>query len=344
MHLALLLALLALPAGFANAEVSNVFQSGELVRASEINQNFDDLQAAINKIPAGPAGPAGKSGPVGPMGATGPQGLRGETGPSGPIGPTGITGPQGPPGDIGPAGPTGAQGAQGPAGATGPQGSRGDTGPAGPTGAQGPQGPAGVQGPAGANPLGNLSCTQDQIIQWNAAASPPAWVCADMPGGDEYSGRVWVYKGDVVGLAVGTDKLFVKFGSKVYYVGDISSYENNGLFLNYSVFYETNNCTGSAFLAPNLPSQKYPYVSTARLGYDGGSPSWFVRNVSIQNTTSVDLRSQSSFNTVNGLSCRAYVTTRNMYRATSIGAPPSGWSNGSASGQGSISDWSMEFR
>ena len=203
-----------------------------------------------------------------------------------------------------------------------------------------------MTGPAGAdgvNPLGNLSCAQDQLIQWNAAASPPAWVCADMPGGDEYSGRVWVYQGDVVGIAVGTDKLFVKLGSKVYDVGVISSYENIGLFLNSAVYYETNNCTGSAFLAPNLPSQKYPYVSTARLGYNGGSPSWFVRNVSIQNTTSVNLRSQSNFSTVSGLSCGAYVTTRNMYRATSIGAPPSGWSSGAASGQGTISDWSMEF-
>ena len=54
MHLALLLALIVLPTGFAHAEVSNVFQSGELVRASEINQNFDDLEAAIAKIPAGP--------------------------------------------------------------------------------------------------------------------------------------------------------------------------------------------------------------------------------------------------------------------------------------------------
>lgn len=350
MHIALLIALLALPTGFADAEVSNVFQSGEPARATEINQNFDDLEAAIDKIPSGPAGPAGKVGPVGPMGATGPQGLRGEIGPAGPAGPIGAIGPQGVQGEIGPAGPTG------PIGDTGPQGPRGDigpAGPAGPTGAQGPQGPTGTQGPAGltgpagadgVNPLGNLSCTQDQLIQWNAAASPPAWVCADMPGGDEYSGRVWVYQGDVVGIAVGTDKLFVKLGSKVYYVGVISSYENTGLFLNSAVYYETNNCTGSAFLAPNLPSQKYPYVSTARLGYNGGSPSWFVRNVSIQNTTSVNLRSQSNFSTVNGLSCGAYVTTRNMYRATSIGAPPSGWSSGAASGQGTISDWSMEFR
>ena len=43
MHIALLIALLALPAGFADAEVSNVFQSGEPARATEINQNFDDL-------------------------------------------------------------------------------------------------------------------------------------------------------------------------------------------------------------------------------------------------------------------------------------------------------------
>ena len=95
MHIALLIALLALPAGFADAEVSNVFQSGEPARATEINQNFDDLEAAIDKIPSGPAGPAGKVGPVGPMGATGPQGLRGEIGPAGPTGPIGPIGPQG---------------------------------------------------------------------------------------------------------------------------------------------------------------------------------------------------------------------------------------------------------
>ena len=95
MHIALLIALLALPTGFADAEVSNVFQSGEPARATEINQNFDDLEAAIDKIPSGPAGPAGKVGPVGPMGATGPQGLRGEIGPAGPAGPIGAIGPQG---------------------------------------------------------------------------------------------------------------------------------------------------------------------------------------------------------------------------------------------------------
>ncbi|MDH5516109.1 MAG: 5'-nucleotidase C-terminal domain-containing protein [Gammaproteobacteria bacterium] len=87
-----------------SAAVTHTFSSGDVIRASDMNDNFNDVVDAINTISLTP-GPAGPAGPAGPTGATG------ATGPAGPAGATGATGP---------AGPTGATGATGPAGADAP--------------------------------------------------------------------------------------------------------------------------------------------------------------------------------------------------------------------------------
>ena len=72
----------------ADTQVPHVFEDGEVISATEFNQNFDTLESAIDNIPAG---------------ATGPQGPQGETGPAGATGATGATGPQGIPGEDTPA-------------------------------------------------------------------------------------------------------------------------------------------------------------------------------------------------------------------------------------------------
>jgi hypothetical protein len=64
-------------------------------------------------------------------------------------------------------------------GIQGPQGVQGPAGPQGPVGAQGAQGPQGIpgktgaQGPAG---VGDLGCTTNQIIKWDASAGK--WLCS----------------------------------------------------------------------------------------------------------------------------------------------------------------------
>ena len=94
----------------ADTQVTHTFKDGDVIKAEEFNRNFDDLEGAIDSIPAGATGPAGPAGPDGPAGPAGP---------AGPDGPAGATGPDGPAGATGPAGP---------AGATGPAGPKGDTG------------------------------------------------------------------------------------------------------------------------------------------------------------------------------------------------------------------------
>ena len=90
--------ILASAAVRADTQVPHVFEDGEVISATEFNQNFDTLESAIDNIPAG---------------ATGPQGPQGDTGPPG---------PPGPPGDDGDDGADGADGATGPAGPTGAAG------------------------------------------------------------------------------------------------------------------------------------------------------------------------------------------------------------------------------
>ena len=69
--------ILASAAVRADTQVPHTFEDGEVISATEFNQNFDTLETAIDNIPAGATGPQG------PQGATGPQGPQGDTGPSG---------------------------------------------------------------------------------------------------------------------------------------------------------------------------------------------------------------------------------------------------------------------
>ena len=71
----------------ADTQVPNFFTDGTPAKASEVNANFDALEAAIDAIPEGPAGPAGAKGDTGADGAdgrwpTGATGADGATGPS----------------------------------------------------------------------------------------------------------------------------------------------------------------------------------------------------------------------------------------------------------------------
>lgn len=68
----------------AQTQVPNDFQAGTPARATEVNENFDALEAAIDQnttaisqIPAGPEGPQGEIGLQGPQGVQGPQGPAG---------------------------------------------------------------------------------------------------------------------------------------------------------------------------------------------------------------------------------------------------------------------------
>ena len=58
----------------ADTQVTHTFKDGDVIKAEEFNRNFDDLEGAIDSIPAGATGPAG------PAGATGPAGPKGDTG------------------------------------------------------------------------------------------------------------------------------------------------------------------------------------------------------------------------------------------------------------------------
>ena len=84
--------ILASTAVSADTQVPHTFEDGEVISATEFNQNFDTLESAIDDIPAGATGPQGPQGEQGPAGATGPQGPQGEQGPAGPQGPAGAAG------------------------------------------------------------------------------------------------------------------------------------------------------------------------------------------------------------------------------------------------------------
>ena len=53
----------------ADTKVPNIFTDGTPAKASEVNENFDALEAAIDAIPEGPAGPTGPAGADGQDGA-----------------------------------------------------------------------------------------------------------------------------------------------------------------------------------------------------------------------------------------------------------------------------------
>ena len=105
----------------AETQVTYVFEDGGVIDADQFNQNFDDLESAIDDISAlaqGPQGEKGETGDTGPQGPAGPQGIAGLQGPQGDTGATGAVGQQGP------TGPTGPQGPQGPAGSVDSDGSQ----------------------------------------------------------------------------------------------------------------------------------------------------------------------------------------------------------------------------
>jgi len=70
----------------ADTQVTHTFKDGDVIKAEEFNKNFDDLEAAIDNIPAGAAGAAGAAGIAG---AIGPRGSDGQGGVS--LAGTGIT-------------------------------------------------------------------------------------------------------------------------------------------------------------------------------------------------------------------------------------------------------------
>ena len=86
------------------------FQSGTPAKASEVNQNFTELENRISNVQL-------IAGPKGDTGNIGSQGAQGEVGPKGDKGDTGDIGPQGPQGEVGATGPQGPAGADGADGA-----------------------------------------------------------------------------------------------------------------------------------------------------------------------------------------------------------------------------------
>ena len=94
----------------ADTQVPNIFTDGTPAKASEVNENFDALETAIDAIPEGPAG---EQGPAGTQGEKGDKGDTGDTGPQGPIGLTGATGATGAKGDTGNQGAPGNDGQDG---------------------------------------------------------------------------------------------------------------------------------------------------------------------------------------------------------------------------------------
>ena len=151
----------------ADTEVPHTFTDGTPAKASEVNANFDALEAAIDAIPEGPAGEQGPVGPQGEQGEKGDKGDTGDTGPQGPVGNNGAPGIQGDKGDTGDQGIQGIQGIQGPAGFNGDPGSDGEQGEKGDTGDQGPAGADGV--------VNGVTCTSDQVIVYRGGA----WVCSE---------------------------------------------------------------------------------------------------------------------------------------------------------------------
>ena len=128
------------------------------------------------------------------------------------------------PGPPGPAGAQGPAGAPGPAGGTGPAGATGPAGPQGPQGATGPQGPAGPPVPAG----GGLTVVDkdDKVV------GSVAGFFFDQSQG---------YLAYVAGQSGGN--MFLVVGSR-------NGFEGSGL----SLYYESADCTGTAFLEPDSTS------------------------------------------------------------------------------------------
>ena len=177
-------------AASAQTQVPNTFQSGQPARATEVNENFATLEAAVNQN----SGDIAQVKSLSWMGEwqTGvvyaaddlvqfqgstyiaEQATTGTEDPTaaafwslfaaeGDVGATGPRGPQGLQGDIG---PQGLQGLQGEIGPQGPQGLQGNIGPQGPQGDVGPQGPQGSQGDVGPQgPEGPAAVIDPALVQ-----------------------------------------------------------------------------------------------------------------------------------------------------------------------------------
>ena len=99
----------------------NEFNAGETARASEVNDNFDAVESAVDGNDAlisghdarivvleNDVGVPGPEGPEGPQGIQGLQGIQGPQGDTGPQGVPGMDGLDGNQGETGPEGPSGA--------------------------------------------------------------------------------------------------------------------------------------------------------------------------------------------------------------------------------------------
>lgn len=141
--LTLFLLTLAATGAYGQTTVPNTFTSGTPAVATEVNDNFTALAAAVDNVALTP-GPAGVDGQDGADGATGPQGSQGIPGSMGAPGTNGSNGADGLPGADGTNGTNGADGADGADGTNGTDGV---------DGVDGVDGPPGVAGPAGAQPF-----------------------------------------------------------------------------------------------------------------------------------------------------------------------------------------------
>lgn len=90
----------------AQTQVPHAFADGQVIDATQFNENFNSLTQAIDAVPEGAQGPVGETGLQGPVGPIGAQGPAGEQGPAGAAGKDGLAGPPGP---QGPAGPSAAE-------------------------------------------------------------------------------------------------------------------------------------------------------------------------------------------------------------------------------------------
>ena len=59
----------------AATQVTHKSEDGDIIEAEKFNKNFDDLEAAIDNIPAGPPGPQGAQGSAGADGPAGADGV-----------------------------------------------------------------------------------------------------------------------------------------------------------------------------------------------------------------------------------------------------------------------------
>jgi hypothetical protein len=177
----------------------------------------------------------GADGPQGPPGGQGTPG----NGPTGSTGPTGATGPVGPTGPVFVADGGTIVGPTGPAGPLGPTGAQGPAGPTGPTGPQGPPGGGADGGALGITAWLDATGAYAPVVRFlGDNTHPPPYATFEMI--DPVSTAVWV-----VDANAGT-------------IG------GNGTAL---VGYQTNNCTGTAYVLWAPPPRYAFSTSTSPNNY-----------------------------------------------------------------------------